>query len=191
MTAAVGGRSAVTLRGTGTGGSARQVVSSARNNQGAQVEIVVATRPAVLVRDECSNPVPNVAVTFAVASGGGSVTGADQTTDASGLATLGSWTLGPSVGPNTLTAAVPGLTAVTFSATGTAGGASSVVISAGNNQSASVGTAVATRPAVRVTDAGGNPVLNVAVTLAVASGGGSITGADQTTDASGLAALGS
>src|SRR5207247_2371254 len=143
--------------------------------------------PAVLVRDQFNNPVPNVAVTFAVASGGGKSAGEGQSTDASGLAAVGSWTLGPSVGPNTLTAAVPGLSAVTFTATGTVGSASSLVISAGNNQSAPVGTAVATRPAVRVTDAGGNAVPNVAVTFAVASGGGSVTGAGQSDAWSGLA----
>ena len=50
-------------------------------------------------------------------------------------------------------------------------------LSAGNAQTATVGTAVATAPSVLVTDAYNNPVSGIAVTFAVASGGGSVTGA--------------
>jgi hypothetical protein len=57
-----------------------------------------------------------VSVTFAVASGGGSVTGETATSDLSGAATVGSWTLGAQPGTNTLTASAPGLAAVTFTA---------------------------------------------------------------------------
>jgi hypothetical protein len=46
----------------------------------------------------------------------------------------------------------------------------------GNEQTAAPGTAVATTPSVKVTDANDNPVSGVAVTFAVTSGGGSITG---------------
>jgi hypothetical protein len=74
----------------------------------------------VLVRDGNSNPVPGVTVSFAVASGGGSLSGAAPLTNASGIATLGSWTLGTTAGSNTLTATVSGLPPVTFTATGTA-----------------------------------------------------------------------
>src|SRR5207249_2011359 len=112
-------------------------------------------------------------------------------TNASGIATLGSWTLGTSAGTNTLTATTSGLSPVTFTATGTAGSASSIVISAGDNQSAPVGTAVATRPAVFVRDQFNNPVANVAVTFAVASGGPCTTRFRQLTNASGIATLGS
>src|SRR5207247_127234 len=195
LTASVPGLSAVTFTATGTAGGASSIVISAGDNQSAPVGTVVGTRPAVLVRDQFNNPVANVAVTFAVASGGGSVTGASQLTNANGLATLGSWTLGTSPGSNTLTATASGPAIagnpVTFTATGTAGSASSIVISAGDNQNAPVGTAVGTRPAVLVRDQFNNPVANVAVTFAVASGGGSVTGASQTTDASGVATAGS
>src|SRR5207253_7059009 len=76
--------------------------------------------PAVVVRDAASLPVPNVAVTFAVASGGGSVTGANATTGADGVATVGSWTV--QLGTNTLTATASGSgitgNPVTLAATG-------------------------------------------------------------------------
>jgi adhesin/invasin len=127
-------------------------------------------------------------VTFTVSSGGGSVTGADQSTDASGIATVGSWTLGEIAGENTLTATAGALEAI-VTATGTAGPPANMVKHAGDGQSATVGTAVAIDPAVRITDQFGNPVAGVAVTFAVASGGGSATGLNQVTDADGVATV--
>ena len=67
---------------------------NAGNGQTATVGTAVATTPSVLVTDPNNNPVSGVCVTFAVASGGGSVTGASATTNAAGIATVGSWTLG-------------------------------------------------------------------------------------------------
>ena len=61
-----------------------------------------------------------VAVTFAVTTGGGSVTGGSATTGSDGIATVGSWTLGAAPEGNTLTATTAGLPAVTFTACGTA-----------------------------------------------------------------------
>src|SRR4051812_8137239 len=78
----------------------------------------VTPRPSVKVSDADANPVPNVQVTFAVTSGGGSVSGESQNTSLNGVATVGSWSLGSAVGPNTLTATAAGLSgsSVTFSA---------------------------------------------------------------------------
>jgi hypothetical protein len=77
------------------------------------------------VRDANGNPVSGVSVIFAVGTGGGSVTGGTQTTNASGVATVGSWTLG-TVGSNTLTATAGILPPVTFTATATPRAACSV-----------------------------------------------------------------
>lgn len=74
--------------------------------------------PSVLVRDQRHAVMPGVAVTFAIASGGGTVTGGSVTTNALGIATVGSWILGETPGLNTLTASVTGLSPVTFAATG-------------------------------------------------------------------------
>jgi hypothetical protein len=60
-------------------------------------------------------------VNFAVASGGGSIVGSRQVTDATGTAVVGGWFLGPIPGSNTLTASSSGLAPVTFTATGVAG----------------------------------------------------------------------
>jgi hypothetical protein len=64
-------------------------------------------------------------------------------------------------------------------------GADKVVLEAGDGQSATVNTAVATSPRVRVTDAFDNPVPGASVTYRVVAGGGSVDvtaggGADST-----------
>ena len=79
---------------------------------------------------------------------------------------------------------------MTFTATGLTGSPTTITLYAGNNQTAAVNATVATAPSVRVTDMYGNPVTGVAVTFAVASGGGSITGPTTTTNASGIAVRG-
>ena len=74
-----------------------------------------------MITDAAGRPVAGTAVTFAVASGGGSVSPTTPVpSDASGVAATTSWTLGPAVGPNTITATAPGLAGspVTFTATG-------------------------------------------------------------------------
>ncbi len=78
----------------------------------------LAPNPSVKVVDQDGAPAAGVLVTFAVASGGGSVTGGSQTTNLSGIAAVGSWTLGSLTGANTLTATVVGLPPVLFTATG-------------------------------------------------------------------------
>ena len=129
-------------------------------------------------------------VSFAIVSGGGSVSGETVTTNGSGIATVGSWRLGPVVGTNVLNATSGTLTAVAFTATSTVGSAASVAKNAGDNQSTQPGTAVAIPPSVIVKDATGNPKSGVSVTFAVVSGGGSVTGATAVTNASGVATSG-
>ncbi|MBK8006646.1 MAG: hypothetical protein IPK12_22905 [Gemmatimonadetes bacterium] len=67
----------------------------------------------------------------------------------------------------------------------------SLAISGGNNQTATVGTAVAVAPAVLVKDQRGNGIPGITVTFQVASGGGAVTGAQATTDQGGVARVGS
>lgn len=93
---------------------------AAGNQQTALVGAAVAVAPAVRVVNSAGAGVAGVSVTFAVGTGGGTVTSASQTTAADGVATVGSWVLG-SAGTNTLLATVAEATAgspVTFTATG-------------------------------------------------------------------------
>lgn len=76
----------------------------------------VSERPSVVVYDQTGDPLSGVTVTFLPASGGGSVTGESQVTNAEGVATVGSWTLGSVPGTNTLTATVSGLPPLVFTA---------------------------------------------------------------------------
>src|SRR5436853_669267 len=100
------------------------------------------------------------------------MTGASQTANASGVATVGSWTLSATAGPNTLSATSTGLSGspVPFNATGTAGAAATIAANSPTSQSATAGTAVSAPPSVIVKDANGNPVAQVAMTVAQASG---------------------
>ena len=164
----------------------------AGDGQTATADTEVATDPCVVVKDAGGNPVSGVAITFAVASGGGAVAGAPVTTDDSGMATAGGWILGPAAGKNTLkvTAAGVGGSPVTFTATGVPGVPDTMAALAGDGQTATAGTAVAVAPSVIIRDDGGNPVSGVAVTFVATSGGGAVTGGPATTNASGVATAG-
>ncbi|HEU4641456.1 MAG TPA: filamin/ABP280 repeat domain-containing protein [Gemmatimonadaceae bacterium] len=272
---------------------AGSMTMSTGDGQTAPAGTAVSIAPAVRLLDASGVPLTGVTVTFAVRSGGGSITGATPVTDANGIATVGSWTLGPAAGANTLAASAPGVSGspLTFTATATitigaanaaqstatvpngaagaattitvqardqngvaltTGGATVVVsvsgansatptvtdngngtytaqytptrsgtdqvaitlngsaiggspytsnvvagapavqtIVAGNNQTAPAGTAVPIPPSLRLTDAFGNPVAGWPVLFSVVTGGGSVTGAQTTTDANGVATVGS
>jgi len=91
--------------------------------QSATVGTAVPIPPSVKVINRAGQPLTGISVTFTVEFGGGSLTGAAQTSNAQGIATVGSWTLGPQPGQNTVAATVQGLEGhipATFSATGTA-----------------------------------------------------------------------
>ncbi len=175
-----------------TASAATTVAISAGDGQSAAAGSAVSTAPAVLVTDQSGNPVSGTAVTFAVATGGGSVVGGSATSNASGIAAVTSWTLGTTAGSNTLTATSAGLTGspLTFTATGTAGAASQLTITTQPSATASNGILLAQQPVLQLRDQFGNAVSQngVVVTAAVASGGGSVSGGiTATTNASGVA----
>jgi type IX secretion system substrate protein len=103
--------------------SATQIALNGGNGQSATAGSAVAIAPSVIVKDAYGNPVSGVSISFAVVTGGGSVGGASATTNTSGLAAVGSWTLGAAAGSNSMSASKSGLTGspVTFTATGTVG----------------------------------------------------------------------
>ena len=99
---------------------ATQVTKNAGDNQTATAGTAVPVLPSVIVQDQAFNPVSGYTVTFSVSGGGGSITGATAVSNASGIATVGSWTLGAVPGPNTLTVTAVGLagSGLQFTATG-------------------------------------------------------------------------
>lgn len=152
----------------------------------------VAPTPAVRATDASGNPVAGVSVTFAVVNGG-SVSGASQTTNASGIATVGSWTIGPTAGTAyQLQATAAGLSGspVTFTTTATAGSAGQLTIETQPAATAQSGVALSPQPSVQLRDSNGNPVSTsgVSITASIATGpGGSLTNATTTTNGSGRA----
>ncbi len=85
-----------------------------------RVGSAVATAPAVTVKNAAGTPLSGVGVTFTVEAGGGSVTGAAAVSDASGVARVGSWTLGTAAGENRLRASVTSNSAVSTTISATA-----------------------------------------------------------------------
>jgi len=124
LRAEVAGVSPVVFEATAVAGPAASVASTAGNGQSAAENTEVAVAPTVRVEDAYGNPVAGLSVTFAVASGGGTIGTVSPSTDANGSASVESWTLGASPGANLLTATVAGSgitgNPVSFSATGTA-----------------------------------------------------------------------
>jgi hypothetical protein len=182
----------------------------AGDGQSAPANTAVPIRPAVKVTDADGKPVPGITVTFSMRSGGGSITGDQAVTDSTGIATIGSWTLGPG-GGNSIFATLANVTgsplvfvatATTTSSGGGSGGSGgggggsnngppvTIAVFAGDGQSAVTGMPVAVRPAVKITDANGVGVPGVAVTFSMRSGDGSISQPNATSDANGVATIG-
>ncbi len=189
VTASAQGLTPVTFTATGTADTPTSIAANSSDSQSGVVGAAVGTPPSVLLQDQYGNPVPQASVTFQVTGGGGSLSGDSATTNTSGIATVGAWTLGTTPGVNTLEASYSGLSAVSFSATAEADSPDAVTVTSGDGQTATVGTQVATLPTVEVADHYGNRLEGVTVTFAVASGGGTITGASQTTNTNGRATL--
>lgn len=172
-------------------GAASRIEAIAGTGQTATAGGLVATAPAVKVTDASGNFIAGIAVTFTPSAGSGSVTGGAVVTNAAGIATVGSWRLGPTPGAQSLLASASGLTGspVTFTATAVAPVAANIAGFAGNNQTARPDFAVTVPPSVIVTDAAGVPVPGVSVTFAVTAGGGSLEGAAAITNVNGIAAV--
>ncbi len=132
------------------------------------------------------------AVAWVVSAGGGTVTPATRITDAEGFANA-QWTLGPSAGVNRVTAEVPQIGAVTFTATGTGGGggggtepsASRSMVSA-EPASIPAGTGISTIT-VTVLDEQGDPVEGAVVEIAATGSGNTLTQPEGPTGPNGIA----
>jgi hypothetical protein len=143
------------------------------------------------VKDQNGSPLTGATVTFAVATGGGLVSTPSVTTDANGVATVGTWTLGQTAGTNTLTVTSGSAPAITFTATGSAGPAATLTkVPAGDNQTTRAGFIVDVPPSVIVKDQYGNPVSGAIVNFAATAGGGSVAGASTLSTANGTATVG-
>ncbi len=96
-------------------GPAASLTSQAGDAQQAEPGAAVAVKPAVLVKDAAGRVVSGATVQFTVVGGGGTVTGASATSNAQGIAAVGSWVLGP-LDDQTLEASLGSVTPVRFHA---------------------------------------------------------------------------
>src|SRR5438067_4845497 len=102
-------------------------VNAGSDAQSGTVGQALAQPISVHVADQNGASLAGALVTWTVVSGGGSVSQATSTADATGNATA-AWTLGTAVGADSLRAALPSGASVTLSATASAGPVASLVI---------------------------------------------------------------
>jgi adhesin/invasin len=156
--------------------------NAATNGQSGDAGTALAQPVGVTVFDQNGAPLANATVNWAVESGGGSVASPTSVTDANGNATI-VWTLGPTIGTDSLKASIAGGEDAFATATVVPGPASAVHITSGDPQTVTAGSSSAPL-VVQVVDQFANPVPNVTVTWTVA-GGGTLSATSTTTDATG------
>lgn len=193
LTASVTGVAPVRFTATASHGTATQLTKTAGDTQADTIEKVLTTAPQVRVMDKFNNPISGVSITFAATASNGTVTGGSATTSATGFASVGSWRLGLTAKVDSLTASATGLTTAVFTATVSHGNAVSMTNQVPLSQTSTKGAAVpaAKLPSVKIADRGGNGISGLAVTYTVAAGDGTIGGTTPSTDAAGVATLGS
>lgn len=194
LTFSAAGLTSVSANGLAlTAGPAATVTALTATSQAALTSTAVTTLPSVSVTDLDLNPIQGASVTFAITAGGGQVTGANQTTNASGVATVGGWTTGAAAGVNTMTATVTALTPATFNVTAApAGVAVKLAIQTQPQATAAARATLSPAPVVQLQDVLGAAVntAGVAVTVAL-NGGGTLNGTTSVnTDAAGQASFG-
>jgi hypothetical protein len=174
-------------------GAPARIVVAAGDGQTATVVTNVAVAPAVKVVDRFGNGLPRIEVQFASGGETGVVFRRFERTDAEGVARVGAWMLGVRPGVYTMRVTALTLAAVVLHATAVAGAPARLRVAAGDAQVAPAGSTLPIAPAVQVTDVWGNPLpaAGLSVTFTVRGESGTVTGAEQVTDANGVARAGS
>ncbi len=173
-------------------GPAANLNPTGATSQSTQVGTAFAIPLQVEVTDIFNNPVPNVIVRFLAPGSGATTTPTNvfsETTVANGEAEFdaGANTI---AGSYVVTASVDPLS-TQFNLTNTPAPAANIASQNGPDFNGTAGLALATPPAVVVTDAFGNPIAGVAVTFAAGDNSGSITEENPLTDSTGTASAGS
>ncbi len=178
----------VTFNATATVGPAGTVVIIGGNNQLSTVGKPLALPLIVKVTDGFGNNVSGTTVTWAPGGLSGSVTPTHDTTSADGTAST-SWTVGNTATTQTVTATVAGLAPITFSAITAADTGRIITLVPGSTPPATAAEeAVLPNISVKVTDQFGNPIVgDVIVWNDLIIGGGTVSAAQSSTDATGTA----
>ena len=138
--------------------------------------------------DQDGAPAVGEVIVWEVASGGGSVSSSQSSTDADGRAAT-SLRLGTTIGSNVVRATLGLLNPVSFTAIATPAPPTRVAALSGDGQSAAVSTQLPLDLVVKVTDAVDNPTAGVLVTFAILSGGGTLSANSGVTNAAGTASF--
>src|ERR1043166_9346544 len=178
LTATAAGGLSVSATATASAGAVTLVTPVSLIFQNTVVGHAVSLQPTVKVTDAFGHPIPGVAVTFEALTAGEVLTGTAQTTDAGGLATLGSWTIGPDAVSYLVRGGITNGSVAVFEARGIP---ATVTAIAGDGQSANVGTIVPVLPAVKAARDDGSRLAGVAVTYVIGEGGGRVDGGSVVT----------
>ncbi|HEV8454935.1 MAG TPA: PKD domain-containing protein [Gemmatimonadales bacterium] len=172
--------SPVTFVHTALAGNASRLAIVSGDDQTGQVGSQLAAELVVRLIDGDGNGVPNTAVAWVVATGGGNVTPASSNTDDEGRASA-RWTLGGTPGANRLDAVVSGVGVASFDAIATAGAPAALSIVTQPSSSARNGVRLERQPVIQVRDAGGNAVARggIQVSAAIGAGSGDLIGTRQ------------
>ena len=135
------------------------------------------------VTDQFGNPTSGVVVSWKTSSPVAALGSSTSTTDADGRATM-KYTLGTIPGVETVSASVSGVAVpAIFTLQTLAGPPTHISIVSGDKLTATVGSSSTTLLVVKVTDAGGTPIMGTSVVWSASNG---TVAAKTTTDASGL-----
>ena len=167
-------------------GSSSSLAPSASPSSPSVVALQASPRPAVIVKDKNGKPLANQTVTFAIAAGNGSVTGASVVTGKDGIATVGSWTLGTTAGDQKLSATTGSLPAVVFVVSAKPG-IPAQLSAVNDGQQGNAGTALANQVGVLIKDSHGNLVSGATANFAPANGSGSVNPVSAVSDLNGKA----
>ena len=183
VTATVAGLTPVTFSTTVGIANALTLVSGSA--QTGTTGAALANPFVVRVTNSAGTVLAGVPVTFAITSGGGTLSSTTATSGANGLAST-TYTAGATAGNATVTATIAGGGTVTFTASAVAP-VNVITIVSGNSQTGTVNTAYASPYTVKVADASGNAVSGATVTWSIATGGGTLSATTGTTSATGQA----
>ena len=194
VTANVAGfASPTTFSLTNVAGAATSLAFDGGATQSTLVNTAFATALGVRITDAFGNAIVGRSVSFASPVSGASagLSGTSVVTDATGRASVTA-TANTVAGAYSVSASSAGLTSLGFALTNTPGAPALVTVDDGTPQSTTVGTGFSAPLALTVTDAFGNPLSGIAVTLTVPGSGASATLAttSTTTDAFGRISIG-
>ena len=173
--------------GTPPGPTPSSVTKTGGDNQVGAAGTALSTPLEVIVKDGSGNPMAGINVSFAAATGGGSVAPTSASTGADGKATT-TRTLGPGAGTQTTSATVSGVTPASFSSIATIQGAVTIAVSGSAARSDTAKATSAPALAVVIKDENGAAVQGVIVAWS-AAGGGQLTQTVDTTDGAGISSV--